>query len=135
MSRVTPYLTFNGNCKEAMHFYKDCLGGELNLMVVGDTPAASQVPSQMKDHILHSVLKKSDLEIMATDMQPESLQDGNGMHLCLICQTEEELRILFDKLSAGGKIDRPLHQMFFGLIDAFTDKFGKRWIAECDQPQ
>jgi hypothetical protein len=28
-----------------------------------------------------------------------------------------------------------MHQMFFGLIGAFTDTFGKRSIAECDQPQ
>lgn len=135
MARLTPYLTFSGNCRAAMNFYKDCLGGELNLMVVGETPAANQVPPEMKDHILHAVLKTTDLELMATDMQPESLKEGNGMHLCLVCQTEEELQLLFDKLSAGGKIDQPLHQMFFGLIGAFTDQFGKRWIAEYNKPQ
>ena len=132
MARLNPYLTFGGNCSEAMHFYKDCLGGQLVLNTVGDSPIAAQMP-QMKDKILHSILQTDDLAIMATDMQPETLNDGNGAALCLICKTEEETRTLFEKLSAGGKINQPLNEMFFGLIGTLTDKFGKRWIVECDK--
>jgi len=132
MARLNPYLTFNGNCREAMNFYKECLGGELTLTVVRDSPAASQVPPQMQDQLLHSLLKTAEFEIMATDMQPEALNEGNAVHLCLICKTEEELQSLWNKLSAGGKINQPLHKMFFGFIGTFTDKFGKSWILECD---
>lgn len=133
MAKLNPYLTFKGNCREAMSFYKDCIGGELTLMVVGETPVAQQMPPEMKNNILHSSLKTDDLEIMATDMQPESFNEGNAMHLCLICKTEEELKAMWDKLSAGGKINQAVHEMFFGLIGTFTDKFGKRWILECDK--
>jgi PhnB protein len=28
MKEATPYLVFNGNCREAMTFYQSCLGGE-----------------------------------------------------------------------------------------------------------
>ena len=132
MARLNPYLTFNGNCREAMNFYKECLGGELTLTVVGDSPAANQVPPQMKDQLLHSLLKTDELEIMATDMRPDTLNEGNAVHLCLICKTEEELESIWNKLSAGGKINQPLHKMFFGLIGTFTDKFGKSWILEYD---
>ena len=132
MARLNPYLTFNGNCREAMNFYKECLEGELTLTVVRDSPAASQVPPQMQDQLLHSLLKTAEFEIMATDMQPEALNEGNAVHLCLICKTEEELQSLWNKLSAGGKINQPLHKMFFGFIGTFTDKFGKSWILECD---
>jgi len=135
MARLNPYLTFNGNCREAMNFYKECLGGELSLTVVRDSPAASQVPPQMQDQLLHSLLKTAEFEIMATDMQPEALNEGNAVHLCLICKTEEELQNLWNKLSAGGKINQPLHKMFFGFIGTFTDKFGKSWILECDAQQ
>ena len=133
MAKLNPYLTFKGNCREAMSFYKDCIGGELTLMVVGETPVAQQMPPEMKNNILHSSLKTDDLEIMATDMQAESFNEGNAMHLCLICKTEEELKAMWDKLSAGGKINQAVHEMFFGLIGTFTDKFGKRWILECDK--
>lgn len=133
MPTLNPYLTFNGNCREAMGFYKECLGGELTLMPVGDSPVANQMPPQYKEQILHSSLKTSDLEIMATDMRPEALAGGNDVHLCLICKTDDETRSLFDRLSAGGKVKQPLHEMFFGLIGTLTDKFGKNWILECDK--
>ena len=132
MATLQPYLTFNANCREAMNFYKECLGGELSLMVVGESPVADKMPPKYKDQILHSSLKNEELEIMATDMQPESLIEGNSNHLCLICKTEEETKNLWDKLSVGGKINQPLHKMFFGWIGTFTDKFGKRWMMECD---
>ena len=133
MPTINPYLTFSGNCREAMNFYKECLGGELSFIVVGESPVANQVPPQIKDHILHSSLKTKELEIMATDMQPEKLNVGNDVHMCLVCKTEDEIRSLFDKLSAGGKVKQPLNMMFFGLIGTLTDKFGKSWVLECDK--
>jgi PhnB protein len=87
----------------------------------------------MKDMLLHCSLKTKDLELMGTDMQPEKFNEGNGVHLCLVCKTEEETKSLFEKLSAGGTISQPLHEMFFGLIGTFRDKFGKSWILECNK--
>ena len=132
MPTLNPYLTFDGNCREAMTFYKDCLGGELTLMVVGESPVAEQMPPQFKDQILHSSLKTKDMEFMGSDMQPEKLAEGNAVHMCLTCKTEEETRSLYDKLAAGGKARQPVHEMFFGLIGALTDKFGKQWMVVCN---
>lgn len=133
MARLNPYLSFNGNCREAMNFYKDCLGGQVNFMTVGDSPIAGQMPPSLKDAILHSTLKTDDLELMATDMTRESLTDGNTVHLCLVCKNEAEIRLLFEKLSAGGKVNQPLNEMFFGLIGELTDKYHKTWILELDK--
>jgi len=135
MATLNPYLTFSGNCKEAMSYYKECIGGELTLMPVGESPIANQMPAHMKDSILHSTLKTADFEIMATDMTPESLVDGNAVHLCLVCKSDEEIHSLFEKLSAGGKVTQPINPMFFGLIGTLIDKFGKRWILELDKSQ
>ena len=135
MASLNPYLTFNGNCREAMNFYKECLGGELTLMPVGETPVASQMPPHMKDAILHSSLKVGDFEIMATDMTPEALVQGNDVHLCLVCKNDAEINFLFEKLSAGGKVKQPLSPMFFGLIGTLLDKFGKSWILELNKPE
>jgi len=133
MPTLTPYLTFTGNCREAMTFYKECLGGELSLLVVGESPLVDQMPPQYKDQILHSSLKTNDLEIMASDMQPEKHIEGNAVHICLTFKTEEDTRDMYDKLSAGGKARQPIHEMFFGLIGALTDKFGKLWMVVCDK--
>ena len=133
MPILNPYLTFTGNCREAMTYYKECLGGELTLIVVGDSPVADQMPPQYKNQILHSSLKTKDMELMASDMQPEKHDEGNAVHMCLTCKTEEETRSLYDKLAAGGKAKQPIHEMFFGLIGALTDKFGKHWMVVCDK--
>jgi len=135
MARLNPYLTFKGNCKEAMNFYKEILGGELSIMLAGDSPVASQMPAAFHQQVLHSQIKTDNFEIMATDMVPGGFTEGNTVHLCLVCKTEDELRALFDKLSAGGKVNQPLNEMFFGWIGTLTDKFGKHWMLECDREQ
>ena len=61
-------------------------------------------------------------------MVPGHLFEGNTVHMSLACKTEKEMRSLFEKLSAGGKVDHSINQMFFGLIGDLTDKFGKHWI-------
>ncbi len=135
MAKLNPYLTFKGNCKEAMSFYKEILGGELNLMKAGDSPMASQMPAQFHDQILHSQLKNDDFEIMATDMVPGQFIEGNTVHLCLICKSEKEIHSLFEKLSEGGTVRQPLNEMFFGWIGVVTDKFGKNWMVELNKPE
>ncbi len=63
---------------------------------------AAQMPPHMKDSILHSELKSDDLLIMASDLNPEKLLEGNTVQLCNNCNTEEELNQSFSKLSEGG---------------------------------
>ncbi len=132
MPTLNPYLTFTGNCREAMNFYKEVLGGELTLMTVAESPFAGQMPAEFNEQVLHSSLKSGGMEIMATDMNPQKMIPGNDVHLCLLCKTEEEAHSLFDKLSAGGKVNQPLNKMFFGILGTLTDKFGKYWMVECD---
>jgi len=92
MARLNPYLNFDNNCREAMNFYKECLGGELFLQTVSELPAmAAQMPPQMKDNILHSSLTSGDIVIMASDLNPEKRIEGNTVHLCINCNNENEL--------------------------------------------
>ena len=135
MATLNPYLTFNGNCNEAMNYYKEILGGELSMIIAGDSPVAAQMPAKYHSSVLHSSLKSGDFEIMGTDMVPGGFVEGNTVHLCLLCKNEKEIHSLFEKLSQGGKVDQPIHAMFFGLIGSVTDKFGKHWLLELDKPQ
>lgn len=131
--RLSPYLNFDGTCREAMNFYQSILGGELYFQTVGESPIADQVPASMKDAILHSTLNTGALEIMASDMNPTKLIDGNGTSMCLVFKDEAETKDCYEKLSEGGVKTQPIHEMFFGLIGALTDRFGKNWIVECDK--
>ncbi len=130
MAQLNPYLNFDRNCREAMNFYKDCLGGELFLQTVGEMPEmAAQMPHDWKDTILHSQLKSGDMVIMGSDMSRDKRLEGNTVHLCIQCNTEEELNRFFSKLSAGGKIVEPIADMPWGAkYGALTDKYGKHWM-------
>ena len=130
MSQIQSYLTFSGNCREAMTFYKNCLGGELNLQTIGDSPMAGQMPGEMKDCILHSTLIKGPLVLMGSDMVDSSgLIKGNSVSLMLDCTSEEEIRNCYEKLSEGGEATHPLENTFWGaLFGDLTDKYGNHWL-------
>lgn len=129
MTQINPYLTFNGNCRKAMTFYRDCLGGELNLMTVEDSPMAQQWPEHVQKNILHASLVKDNLILLGSDMAPaEGTVNGNVISLALNCSNEKEINSYFKKLSCGGKVTHPLHKFFDGTIGALTDQFGMNWV-------
>lgn len=130
MTQITPYLNFNGNCRDAMRFYKDILGGELSFMTVKETPMAAKCPAGMEDQIMHSQLSGEGFTVMASDMlSGGTYQPGNNFSLTVNCHSKEQIQSLFDQLSEGGRVDEPLKQQFWGaLFGTVTDKFGTRWM-------
>ncbi len=137
MATLNPYLSLPGTCREAMNFYKEIFGGELNIMTFADTPMADQMPPEMKNSIIHSMLKVSDsFKIMATEMTgtekgPSDLIAGNNVSLTLVCESEAEIRELFSKLSTDAKAKDELQSAFWGgLFGRLTDKFGTHWMFE-----
>jgi PhnB protein len=129
MARLNPYLNFNGKCREAMSFYKECLGGELNMMKVSESPMAAQLPSEASGNILHSALMNDKIVLMGSDMIGASLIKGNDVTLCLNCENDDEVNTYFAKLSNGGQVKTPLHQTFWGATyGELTDKFGISWM-------
>jgi len=130
MATLIPYLNFYGRCTEAMNFYKDIFGGDLSLQLAGDSPAKDQMHEHLHNQVMHSHLKGGIIEVMASDMAPTQPLEGNTIYLALICSGEDEVRTLFDKLSAGGKIEQPLTKAFFGWFGSLEDKFGKHWMFQ-----
>ena len=53
-----PYLTFNGNCAEAMKFYERVLGGKMQMMMkMKDAPEQCPgMPAEAGDLIMHACL-------------------------------------------------------------------------------
>lgn len=135
MKTIHPYLTFPGHCAEAMRFYQECLGGELQLQRIGESPLSQQMPEAMRNRILHSTLKAGSLVIMGTDMVSEQgMQAGNNVSLMLGCSTEEEIRTCYERLSKGGKATHPLHITFWGaLFGDLVDKYGNQWLLHYDK--
>jgi PhnB protein len=128
MTQIVAYLNLNGKCEEAMNFYKDCLGAELTLQRVGETPMASQMPTEMHDKVLHSMLVKDTITLMASDMRGKDFIKGNDTTLLFNCSSEEEINNYFNKLSQGGTVKLPLMKQFWGATyGELIDKYGKEW--------
>lgn len=130
MKQINSYLTFSGECREAMTFYKECLGGELELLTVGNSPMSEQMPPEMKETIMHSSLTNDAFVLMASDMCPDpNLARGNAVSMLIECTSEDEIRGLYDKLGAGGKAGHPVETTFWGaLFGTLTDKYGNHWL-------
>ncbi len=83
MTQINPYINFDRNCREAMNFYKECLGGELALQTVKGSPIEVQCPAAMKHQILHATLMKDALIVMGSDMQGPDGVDKSGNMVAL----------------------------------------------------
>jgi len=130
MKSIHAYLTFNGNCREAMMFYQKCLGGELSFQTVGESPLSEKMPARMKNLILHSTLMNDGLILMGSDMTSEQgLLKGNAVSLVLNCKSEKEIRICYKKLSKSGEQTHPIENTFWNALSGeLADKYGHNWM-------
>jgi PhnB protein len=131
--KASPFLLFDGNCAEAMTFYKSCLGGELTLTKLGDTPMKSTFPPDKHDRIINARLSAGAVDISATDwMASPDLEPqlGNMSAVFLTADRYDELKPVFDKLAEGASKDwfQDLHEMPFGWYGQFFDRHGVQWI-------
>jgi PhnB protein len=137
MLRCTPFLLFDGNCAEAMTFYHQCLGGDLSLTKLGDTPMKDQFPKEKHQRMINAHLVSGNFEISATDWMASPALDpiqGNTFAIFVIGGAYQELKTVFDKLAEGAKKEhfQELHNLPFGMYGQFYDKYGVQWIFRGD---
>lgn len=140
MKSVIPYLFFNGQCAEALAFYKACFDGELTLLTYGDVPSevtSTQFasPSGRSHEILHGVLCSDFFCLMASDWPQGAAQLGNNIQLSIECDTLAELEELARRLGEQGTVIRPISDMFWGArFGMLVDRFGVHWMLNCVLP-
>jgi PhnB protein len=132
MASLTPYLLFDGNCDQAMEFYKKCFGGDLTMMKVRDSPAKDHAPAIQQDKILNARLVSKSIDISASDWMMLDTAPARGNTVCLYLRggTPSELAVLFRELSVGADVTDPLKVTFHGVYGALNDKFGIRWMFQ-----
>ena len=128
MKALQPYLNFNGTTRDAMTFYQQCLGGQLEMQTFAEAHQGNG------DGIMHAKLTSGPLLIMASDtMEGHPFAQGTNVHLNLDCESVEEIDRLFGALGAGGKVTMPLQDTFWGArFGMLTDKFGVQWMFNCE---
>lgn len=140
MLQTTPFLLFDGNCAEAMTFYHNCLGGELVLTKLGDTPMKEMFPPEKHKRIINAHLKNGAVEISATDWMASPAYEpkhGDTYAIFVLGGTYDELKAVFDRLAEDAQKDRfqELHDMPFGTYGQFFDKYGCHWIFKGDKKE
>ncbi|MDQ2773072.1 MAG: glyoxalase/bleomycin resistance/extradiol dioxygenase family protein [Bacteroidota bacterium] len=137
MIHLSPYLSFKGNSRAVLAFYQSCLGGELDLMRFGDSPAAANMPPETHDQIMHGTLTTQDFIIMASDAggMGRPLHEGNNVKMSLHFDNDAEIDAAFARLGEGGTIVDPLADMpWGGKYGALTDQFGINWLFNFQRP-
>jgi PhnB protein len=134
-SRLNPYIQFQDNARQALEFYKDVFGGDLNVNTFADF---GQPDSPDADKIMHGQLETSSgYTLMASDT-PAGMERSSGTNITVSLSGDDadELRGYWDKLSAGGTVTMPLEKQMWG--DEFgmcVDRFGVPWMVNIGQQQ
>ena len=145
MTNINPYLNFDGNCEEAMNFYKGTFGGDFmgGIMRWGEMPGCEEfnLRDEDKGKVMHMALPISDGNvIMASDslkgVGPADLKVGNNVTIAVGPKSREEADRLFSGLSDGGQVFMPMSDAFWGgYFGSFVDKFGINWLINVDERQ
>ena len=132
MKSTTTYLHFNGNCRTAMAFYRDCFGGDLEVTAYA---GASGTPNtDPKARVQHSTIAQGGHTLlMASDSPADSgtSSQDNNFSVFVDCSSNGELDKLFAALSRDGKITVPPSDMPSGRFGMCDDSFGVSWILNC----
>ena len=133
---LEPYLHFNGNCEDALSFYKGVFGGETtSINRYESMPAEYAVPPGHAQKIMHANFKSPSLKFMASDGMPgNEVRPGDNVSLSLSTRDVAEAQRVFDALSAGGTVTMPFSDTFWGArFGMVTDRYGIRWMINAEK--
>ena len=135
MKGFQTYLNFDGNARDAMTFYSQCLGAKLSMQTFADVKAPT-APGE-EHRVMHARLENGSAVLMASDTMPGMpFVQGTNFSINIDCDSVEELQRYFTALSAGGKVTLPLQDTFWGArFGMLTDKFGVHWMFNCELPK
>ncbi|MGH7629189.1 MAG: VOC family protein [Gemmatimonadales bacterium] len=133
--QVNPYLNFDGQCAEAFRFYEKVLGGKIEAMITfGDSPAASDVPSDWHDRIMHARLVVDGQALMASDSPSEHFEKPQGLYVSLNVDKQADGERIFQALAEGGTVKMPFEKTFWaaGGFGMLVDRYGTPWMVNCE---
>lgn len=129
-----PYLTFEGNCEEAMNYYKDILDGEfITFMRYSDGPPPMSDNKAIGDKVMHVTMKFRNSELKASDRMDKPIPKGIAHHLSISIDDEDEAVAIFNGLANGGEIEMSFQEVFWGgKFGSLVDKFGIQWMVSAE---
>ena len=130
---LNSYLHFDGDCEAAFKTYEKCFGGKLETMTFGNTPAASGVPADWQNKLVHARLTSDQGTLMASDVPPGRYTKPQGFRVNVNTNDPAEAERVYKELSPDGTIEMALQATFWAKKFAmFTDRFGTPWMINCE---
>jgi len=127
--QLEAYLFFNGNCEDALEFYKQALGGTYDLNRFAGSPMESEVGPEWSQKVMHSTFSGDGFRFMASDSRDNGGRAG-GVSLSIASADDNEAKRIFDRLSDGGEVSLPYGPTFWGgNFGMLTDRFGMKWMV------
>jgi PhnB protein len=131
---VQPYLHFDGQCEEAIEFYRRALGAEIEVLIrykdSPEPPPPGMVPPGMEDKVMHANLHIGDSIVMASDDCTRTAVSFQGFELSLSVADDAEAEQKFAALADGGQVKVPLAKTFFSSkFGMLVDSFGVSWMV------
>lgn len=128
-TQLVAYLTFEGQAKNAMDFYKSVFGGELTSQTFAEIPGY-EGKEENKDKIMHAQLESDGFTVMASDSMDDAIKGGNQICLTFVSNDDARMTDIYTKLSSeGGKVIDELSEKFWGdKFGVVEDKFGITWM-------
>lgn len=126
--KITPHLTFAGNCRQAFAHYQSLFGGELACFSYAESPAKDSVPEHWQEKLVHASLGAELCSLSGVDLQPEEFQPPQGVYMLVETNDEHEARRVFAGLADGGSVQMDIQKTFWSpLYGSVTDRFGISW--------
>ena len=128
---IQPYLFFGGRCEEAIEFYRNVLGAEVEMLTrFKESPDPTGLPECFHDKVMHASLRIGATSLMASDGRCEGSVNFEGFSLSITVPNEAEAERVFAALSEGGLVTMQLEKTFwtpkFGMLQ---DRFGVGWMV------
>jgi PhnB protein len=133
---VQAYLFFDGRCEEALEFYRQALGAEVqSIMHFKDSPEPGGCPGASPDKVMHASFRIGETEVMASDGRCGGQPSFQGFALAVSVPTEAEADRRFSALAKGGQVQMPLTRTFFSpRFGMVADRFGVIWMIIVPAP-
>lgn len=140
MIQIQPYLFFEGRCDEAIAFYREVLGAEVQLLMrYADNPEAevpAWLPPGSGNKVMHATLQIGHSVVMASDGMCSGKTAFNGFKLSFNVADAAAAERVFKALGEGGQVEMPLTATFwspcFGML---VDRFGLSWMVSVPGPR
>ena len=133
---IIPYLSFRGNCEEALHTYMEAFGGEIHYMSRWSENTFTKSPDQI-GKVMHVEFSLGKTRMAAADSF-DGADINTDIKLMIHMNTKEEALQTVALLAEGGSVLSPLQPHpepdDAGCGSITKDRFGYTWIITCPNP-